>query len=117
MLLLDKQMTDLRMCLILAATITICIFLRRKFVSAATEWKMDKNGITITWLKKIPFADYKDHSIEWSEIKKFRTSVNGIRHSFIIFLQNGHSIKFYHDDFVRKDDFQSFLNALDNYRH
>ena len=94
---------------------TAGFLLHLKFVVGKTEWKLNNEGITITWLKKIPFAGYKELHLEWMQIKNIRTRVPHRSHRIIIYFRNGSSITFYHNEMVRKDDLQSFINALDSY--
>lgn len=113
--LFDVSQHEVRIYVIMAAVYTGGFLLHLKFVAGKTEWKLDIKGISIMWLKKIPFAGCKDLQLEWSHIKNIRTRVSHRSHSIIIFLSNGGSITFYHNEMVRKDDLQGFINALDNY--
>ncbi len=94
---------------------TSAFLLHLKFVVGKTEWKVDNEGVTITWIKKIPFANYKDLHLPWTHIKNIQRRVSRREHSINIFLSNGAVIKYYHNEMVRKDDVEDFLNTIDYY--
>ena len=113
--LFDVPQHEARLYIIMGVVYIVGFILHLKFVVGKTEWKLDNEGITLIWTKKIPFADYKDLSLKWMQIKNIRTSVSVRSHRLIIYLKDGSSIEFYHNEMVRKDDLRSFIAALDYY--
>jgi hypothetical protein len=100
---------------IMVVIYTSAFLLHLKFVVGRTEWKVDDNGITITWVKKIPFAHYKDIHLSWVQIKNVQRRVTRYSDTINIILRNGTSIKYYHNGMTGRDDIKDFLNGLDAY--
>ena len=111
----DIPSHEWRLYVVMAIVYTLAFLTHLKFVVGKTVWGLDNEGITITWTKKIPFADCKNLHLTWAQIKLIRTSVSMRSHQIIIFLSDGNYIKFYHNEMVRKDDLGMLIDTIDGY--
>jgi hypothetical protein len=89
----------------------ITIFLWQKFVTGWTEWKVDKDHITISWTKKFAFSNINDYVFEWKDVEKIWKGMDTNYYNLKFKFTTGQKITFYHSSFG-KDDFSELLKLL-----
>jgi hypothetical protein len=87
------------------------IFLWQKFVTGWTEWQVDKDRITISWIKKFAFSDISDYVFEWKDIEKIWKGMDTHYYNLKFKFTNQEKITFYHASFGN-DDFSDLLKIL-----
>lgn len=97
--------------LIVSALAIIAIFLWQKFVTGWTEWQVNKDRITISWIKKFAFSDINDYVFEWKDIEKIWQGMDPRYYNLKFKFTNGQKITFYHASFGN-DDFNDLLKIL-----
>ncbi len=89
---------------------TIAYFLWQRFVIARTEWKMDNNGISMTWTKQFSFSHKDDITLKWNEIESIKRGFDPNYYNLKIKLVTGEKMKFYL--LTTRDDFNPFIETL-----
>jgi len=98
--------------LLTLGSMIIAYFLWQRFVTARTEWTIDKNGISMTWVRQFSFSHKDDISLKWNEIESIKRGFDPNYYNLKIRLVNGRKIKIYHDTLTTRDDFNQFIKIL-----
>lgn len=90
--------------------ITLGIIIVRYAGIARTEWTFSNQEIKVKWLSQFIFHNRKDLIIKWEEIAKYQIRAERSFDLFKLVLSNGKTIRLWHDNLIRRDDFQQLLS-------
>jgi hypothetical protein len=93
-------------------SMTITYFLWQHVVTGRTEWTVDSNGISITWVKQYSFATKADINLKWEEIESIGRVFDPNYYNLKIKLVSGQKFNFFHDTLTTRDDFKELIKAL-----
>jgi len=83
-----------------------------KLVAGKSEWIMDKDNLSMHWLKKFAFSSNDNISLRWSEIKEIIVLSETKYSTFKIKHTSGKIFTFIHNDMFGNDDFRKFTGAV-----
>ena len=76
-----------------------------------TIWTITKEEIHLKWMKQFPFHKKRpDLTINWEEIQSYKVGTDKIFDRFKLVLKDGTVLRYWHDKFITKDDFDKFIH-------
>jgi hypothetical protein len=87
----------------------------QKFVTGRTEWTISDDTLEIVWTKR-PLERTKDSNLKWNEITKISKGSDSNYYHLKIELDSGDTLSFFHDPLTTKDDFESLIKILHQFR-
>ena len=91
-------------------TLILLYYLTKFTATALTVWTVSKRSIHVRWTKSPLFHRQKPEiEIMWDEIKAYKLGRDRIFDRFKLVLNDGSVLKYWHDNFITKDDFDKFI--------
>jgi hypothetical protein len=99
---------------IIISILTISIFwlLWQKFVTGIAEWTISESTIKIEWTKPFFMSEVKNDCIIWSDIADIHQKSEPLYDSLTLVLISGQTLKVYHYNMTRNDDFTALADKL-----
>ncbi len=97
-----------------STTILAFVFIFQKIATGIVEWTIDAEGFEMKWVKQFYWDKNSDLKFKWNEIQSFKKSFGGHYSRFVIKLNSGEKLKFYHANDVT-DDFDKLLMSFRRY--
>lgn len=94
--------------------IVVSAFIVPRFpAQARAEWSISESGLMVKWLSQFIFHNRSDLTIRWDEIREYKYRPDRNFYLMKLKLSDGRVIRLWHDTFSLKDDFDPFINALE----